>query len=94
MIVGWIATTNSLIAASKVNTLKNFPTTYVALNNVLSNRLDIWEAGMNMGSQNLMTGVGAKAFNHAYATYKSENDSFEDQNERQHPRVVVQVETA
>ena len=78
VIAGWIAIIYSPITAVEVDQMKNFPTTYEALNTTLSKRLDIWEAGMNMGSQNLLTGVGAKAFNHAYASYKSENDPFKD----------------
>ncbi len=78
IIAGWVAMTPSKHTETQFEQFNKFPTTYEALNTTLSKRLDIWEAGMNMGSQNLLTGVGAKAFNHAYASYKSENDPFED----------------
>lgn len=100
LVVGWMAMTYSPLADARIGRFKQIPTSYVELNRTLSKRLDIWEAGMNMGSQNLLTGVGAKAFNHAYATYKSDNDPFEDAIDGQggayhahHPWVAMFAET-
>jgi hypothetical protein len=40
------------------------------INKATTGRVDIWEAGYNMFAEHPVTGIGAKCFGEAYATYK------------------------
>jgi len=52
----------------------SIPTTYEGWNQKLTNRVFIYATALNMGSQNLITGAGAKSFNDAYVQYKLDGD--------------------
>ena len=74
IMVGAIAISISPLAQEKVQRLISVPTTLDGWNAKLTNRVYIYAAGWNMGTDNLMTGVGAKAFNHAYVEYRLDVD--------------------
>ena len=76
IIVCWIGLASSSIAQQKAGQFLTFPTTYEDWNNRLSKRLDIWVTSWNMAVEHPLTGVGSKAFNHAYEDFKSEEDPF------------------
>jgi len=101
IIVGAIAISISPLAQEKLQRLISVPTTLDGWNAKLTNRVYIYAAGLNMGTDNLMTGVGAKAFNHAYVEYRLDVDKHiaPDENGKggafhaHHPWISVFAET-
>jgi O-antigen ligase len=69
LIIFLVSINTSSIANIKAQQTTNISITYEGLNNVLSKRLDIWSASLNMATDHPFTGIGAGAFNHAYSDY-------------------------
>jgi len=70
LVMGWITSSSSSYAKTRLQTFLVIPKTYNNWNNVLSGRVDIWWAGWNMFSEYPITGIGAKAFREAYDDFK------------------------
>ncbi len=100
ILLGWLATSSSAITHKKMDTFNHVDSlSYQSINHLLTGRLAIWSAGLNMFKEHPLTGVGVKAFNHAYNDYKRDDDTMTAVNghggayHAHHPWVSIIAET-
>ena len=69
-----IAITSSSYIQTRLNQFVSIPSDYDGWNKKLSGRMHLYSTGLNMGFENPITGVGARAYESAYAKYRLSGD--------------------
>ena len=92
-----IAINTSPYMQKRFNQFISIPSDHDGWNSKLSGRINLYETGLNMGSKNPITGVGAKAYESAYQEYRLSGYRFRTKKtwtlHAHHPWITVFAET-